>query len=41
MLTQPFQKREDIQRMGLVRKIEVRINGANRSIVIDSTNPMA
>ena len=42
MLTQPFQKREDIQRMGLVRKVEVRINGANRPIVIDlHPNPMA
>ena len=42
MLTQPFQKREDIQRMGLVRQIEVRINGGKRPVVIDlHPNPMA
>ena len=42
MLTQPFQRREDILRMGLVRKIEVRVNGSNRPVVIDlHPNPMA
>jgi hypothetical protein len=42
LLTQPFQKREDIQRMGLVRQIEVRVNGSKRPVVIDlHPNPMA
>jgi len=42
LLTQPFQRREDIERMGLIRKIEVRINKEKRPIVIDlHPNPLA
>lgn len=42
LLTQPFQRREDIERMGLIRRIEVRINKEKRPIQIDlHPNPLA
>ena len=42
ILTQPFEKREDIQRLGLIRRLEVTFNNDKRPVTIDMhPNPLA
>lgn len=42
ILTQPFKRREDIKRIGLIRQVEVTWNKEKRSVIIDmNPNPLA